>query len=190
MDKIINEIVYYLKKNIDIHDEELLKFGINKTIETVLFYLFGLVASLILGDTIEYIAFLISFTLLRSQIGGYHLKNKAKCFFISFLILAIIPIISIKVNLNSIHYFICYTFAALAIVKFSPIDSEQKRLCANEKKYYKRKCIMLLFGYGITIRLTYLNMFYSISLAILFSIIMCLILLIIGIVKNKFYLLE
>lgn len=145
-------IVYGLCIAIDI--------GFNIITTLVLAFLFGLV--------LEGIIFLISYTFLRTYVGGYHCEKAINCYFMSS---GIIVLVFAAVVFTPSEYIIWVSIgilliSVLTILKFAPVDSTHKPLDTAERKHYRKKTIFHLIIECFTIIVLFLVGLYNIAYVI------------------------
>lgn len=95
------------------------------------------------------IIFIFLYSLLRKYIGGYHFNNRYLCIIISSLVTMFI---SIFINLFKFNKWIVWIISCILIINtilFTPIDHKNKKLNFKEKKYYKKKAILIEIVYVI-----------------------------------------
>ena len=100
-----------------------------------------------MGKLKESIIIILPFMMIRRFSGGYHAKHLCSCLISSNCLLIICIRIASLIKCGLVLSII--TFCAIfSLITFSPIDNENRRLNACEKKHYKHitAIIALLFG--------------------------------------------
>lgn len=145
--KKINEILIQ-KGIVQKEDAELYQYGIENGIVVA----GNLLASGIFGIVTErpglVLVFLLFYASLRSYSGGSHCKSRIGCFLISMAILSI-PVYTHEFVMNNVPATVILMIGIAAVVVIlilSPVESINKPLDDEEKKYYARvtHCIVAL----------------------------------------------
>ncbi len=97
-----------------------------------------LIISGIMGCLANGILILISLLVVRRYSGGFHAKTPLRCVCISLSLLTICLAFSVLVH-NQLMIGIATFFSTIVVFIFSPVDSENRRLDAGEK----RRCRLL-----------------------------------------------
>ena len=125
-------------------DTELYKYGIENGIiitgNLLASFLFGLIT----GRLGNILVFLFFYGTLRSYSGGLHCKGRKECFLLSIIILFIPAYLGdMAINIPLMPVIICGVVAVTMILGLSPVESVNKPLDEEERKYYKRisRCI-------------------------------------------------
>lgn len=129
-------------------DLELYRYGIENGIIVVLNFLTSVVIGIITGRLGVVLVFLCFYVPLRTYGGGVHLKSKWLCYLLSNLIL-LIPIYTYDAGmklLSKAGYVLLLLPAVIVIFVLCPVESVNKRLDKDERKYYRRAthCISAL----------------------------------------------
>ena len=121
-------------------DLELYRYGIENGIIVVLNFLTSVVIGIITGRLGVVLVFLCFYVPLRTYGGGVHLKSKWLCYLLSNLIL-LIPIYTYDAGmklLSKAGYVLLLLPAVIVIFVLCPVESVNKRLDKDERKYYRR----------------------------------------------------
>ena len=118
-------------------DAELYQYGIENGIVVAGNLLASGIFGIVTGRPGLVLVFLLFYASLRSYSGGSHCKSRIGCFLISMAILSI-PVYT--------HEFVMNNVPATVILILSPVESINKPLDDEEKKYYARvtHCIVAL----------------------------------------------
>lgn len=125
-------------------DAELYRYGIENGIMVTGNLLVSLLFGLITGKSGNILVFLFFYGTLRSYSGGIHCKGKAACFLLSILILFIPAYLGdVAAGIPLMAVIICGIVAVAVILVLSPVESINKPLDEEERKYYRRisRCI-------------------------------------------------
>lgn len=129
-------------------DAALYQYGIENGI-TVAGNLFAsVIFGIVTGRLGVVLVFLLFYSILRSFSGGVHCKGKAGCFCLSMAIL-LVPVYSYEWMLGFVGKPVLAMtgiFAFIIILILSPVESVNKPLDDEERKYYRRvsHCIAAL----------------------------------------------
>ena len=166
--------------------QDVLRYGFELIISTLVGILVILAAGAITGKFWYSVLFMAVFIPLRQYTGGYHADTYLQCnikFIMTFLILlfvfSIIPA-EMYVNVNCI----CTVLSLLIVILFAPIDNKNKRLSFKKKRKFKK--ISILFTIVLSVFL-WIMFFYNktISLFIALTMLVVAVLMILGKTKNK-----
>lgn len=156
MDKLIDKIIYEMKKGNAITDdeenEEIVRLGLELMITKAIFAIVIVIVGLLIGCFFESVVFAISFSLLREYSGGYHAETRIKCFWLSFITLVVsLGIIILVKNFSvlALPFITVSIISAIYILCKAPIDTANKRLDKDEIRVYGNKAkvstVILLF---------------------------------------------
>ena len=97
-----------------------------------------------MDKVLEGIVLIIPFMAIRKFGGGYHAKKEWHCLVSSSLLLALCVYLTGKIEYGMIlNGFVIVS--TISLIVFSPIDTENRRLNAEEKKSYKFfTCVLVL----------------------------------------------
>lgn len=131
-------------------DVELYQYGIENGITVVGNLLASALFGILTGRLGVVLVFLLFYSTLRTYSGGVHCKSKLGCFILSTLIL-VVPVFSYEWVMGMVAFPILIAVEIIAIVVvliLSPVESINKPLDDEERKYYKRisHCIVALQG--------------------------------------------
>lgn len=138
---------------------------------TVFDYMVLLVTAGIMGKLIEGFLFLIVYSSIRSQAGGYHAKTKMGCL-VEFLIAFIIAL-SIPDHIEEVPAGICIIIGAAVygvLIKWSPVESIGVPICESAKKNMRKRALMILTLWLLSSIMMYLcgsRMYQNILLAVI-----------------------
>ena len=145
--KKINEILIQ-KGIVQKEDAELYQYGIENGIVVAGNLLASGIFGIVTGRPGLVLVFLLFYASLRSYSGGSHCKSRIGCFLISMAILSI-PVYTHEFVMNNVPATVILMFGIAAVVVIlilSPVESINKPLDDEEKKYYARvtHCIVAL----------------------------------------------
>lgn len=145
--KKINEILIQ-KGIVQKEDAELYQYGIENGIVVAGNLLASGIFGIVTGRPGLVLVFLLFYASLRSYSGGSHCKSRIGCFLISMAILSI-PVYTHEFAMNNVPATVILMIGIAAVVVIlilSPVESINKPLDDEEKKYYARvtHCIVAL----------------------------------------------
>lgn len=124
-------------------DIEVYYYGLQLLIATLFKCLGILIIAAFTGLVKEAVVFIIFFSSLRIQAGGYHAKTVLNCF-IGTIILISISIILVKILSMAYqpYYILISMVASIALVfLYAPSESENKPLTKEEEIIYRQKSL-------------------------------------------------
>lgn len=145
--KKINEILIQ-KGIVQKEDAELYQYGIENGIVVAGNLLASGIFGIVTGRPGLVLVFLLFYASLRGYSGGSHCKSRIGCFLISMAILSI-PVYTHEFVMNNVPATVILMIGIAAVVVIlilSPVESINKPLDDEEKKYYARvtHCIVAL----------------------------------------------
>ena len=145
--KKINEILIQ-KGIVQKEDAELYQYGIENGIVVAGNLLASGIFGIVTGRPGLVLVFLLFYASLRSYSGGSHCKSRIGCFLISMAILSI-PVYTHEFVMDNVPATVILMIGIAAVVVIlilSPVESINKPLDDEEKKYYARvtHCIVAL----------------------------------------------
>lgn len=145
--KKINEILIQ-KGIVQKEDAELYQYGIENGIVVAGNLLASGIFGIVTGRPGLVLVFLLFYASLRSYSGGSHCKSRIGCFLISMAVLSI-PVYTHEFVMNNVPATVILMIGIAAVVVIlilSPVESINKPLDDEEKKYYARvtHCIAAL----------------------------------------------
>ena len=149
LNKLSNIIANYLiiLSNTDTDDaqKDVYAYGIECFLNTAITVSILCLWGMITHTFSETVIWLISFTLLRHYVGGYHAPSNLSCILSSVLLGAsnyFIP----NFLLNEFLTLCLYSFLLVICWFFAPVKNYQKKLLAKGRFYYKFHSLFLLFA--------------------------------------------
>lgn len=169
MEKCTDAVVHWMLKSrvIDEEEEELYNYAV--------YSFFLLIAPIVLaggiglcvGSVKHGVALILPFIVLRKFSGGYHAKNLHTCIWKSSLLLLLCIVLSMHLKCDW-KLAIATLIASVSLIVFSPIDSENRRLDADEKRRYKKAAVFcVIFFVLLNITLFFLEKYiYTICFSV------------------------
>ena len=139
-------------------DKDLYIYGFFVLLSRLFLLIVTVLLGLLFGVIWESVCFYIMFIALRSYAGGIHAKTEAKCTVMSTMaILMSVSMIkfSKEYALGSIISWIMIATGSLSIFLFSPADTPEKTLDAEEYRHFRKISLVVLlicvciFAYGV-----------------------------------------
>ena len=136
---------FLLDKN-DEYPLEVYTYGMELIISTLVEFLILLIIGVFLGELVDTLIFVVSFSLIRFYTGGYHAKTYFRCgvvTVITFLSVLISAKLLLFFNSQCLAFtcFVVFVFSLYIISKYSPIENENKEL--YDKKRLKIIAILI-----------------------------------------------
>lgn len=125
-------------------DRELYVYGFFLLITRFFFFLVTAAFGCFLRIPWESVIFYIVFILLRSYAGGVHAKTEAACTGWTTLAMGIAVAAIKTLEASNGKALPLLIFSNLCLLLFSPLDSREKPLDAEEKRRYRKICLWLL----------------------------------------------
>lgn len=131
------------QKAISADERELYIYAVHCLFSLLYPIVFASVVGAIFGMVIETIVMIIPFILVRKFAGGYHADSFGKCLIISSMVIIVTIQIAMVVD-NSYILNAIYVAGSMLLILFSPIDSENKRLDIDDKKFCKKITVFIV----------------------------------------------
>lgn len=125
--------------------EEIVRYGLERMKSRAIAIGATLMLGGILGMLAESIVFFLCFIGVRRYAGGYHADTQARCYVISFGITVGAFVLIKYVPISASVFLILLLVSLLAILFFSPVDCENRRLEPWEKERYGKRVMKYLF---------------------------------------------
>lgn len=122
-------------------DRELYEYAIHSLWLNVAPIILVLVYGIAMQKVYQSILFIIPFLSIRKYSGGFHAKREVTCFIISSVVLATCVYLTGSLQCEMVLH-ILVVVSVFILVVFSPIDSENRRLDADERKIFKKVTII------------------------------------------------
>lgn len=150
-------IVQWLINNDEIQERDkiLYKYALNSIKATVIPLILAFIMCVMLRIPLANMLLVIPFMIIRKYSGGYHAGTIYQCLVLSCIVLAISFAIAVSIRF-SIGLNVALILSIIIIWMFSPIDSDNKRLNAEQKKNMACKTRGITCGICGAIYLTWL----------------------------------
>jgi len=125
-------------------DMEVYEYGLTLLFGTLGKIIGFIIIGLLTGLLKEILVFIIFFSGLRLQAGGYHAKSVLNCFLgsLAAMGIAIFIVKILPVSYQSIFTLFSIIISILLVFLFSPLESENKPLTGEEKLIYRKRSIV------------------------------------------------
>lgn len=142
----MSRLITYFRKlgYIDNSNDKIIEFGLHRLNHMILDLLFTFVCAWIMGNPFTGLLFEIAYTLIRVYAGGYHAATERLCMYLTYFstLLSILLIFFLPVPIFIMHLMLL--IISMVIIILSPVESANKPLAPQEKKYYYHKCMGIL----------------------------------------------
>ncbi len=127
-------------------DKVIYQFGAESLLMNFAHYLTMELIGWLMGVPVETAMFIILYKLLRVNAGGHHFENPKTCFASSCLlvILTFLPMHFPAREILVKNFDVIFTIEVLVIFFYSPCDNHNKLMNNFEKRYYKKRTVILL----------------------------------------------
>ena len=124
-------------------DMEVYEYGLTLLFGTLGKIIGFIIIGLLTGLLKEILVFIIFFSGLRLQAGGYHAKTALNCFLGSLAVMgvAIILVKILPVDYQPVFNLLSIIISIFLVFQFSPQESENKPLTEEEKLLYRKRSI-------------------------------------------------
>lgn len=134
---ISKKICKFLLENDTESDEEIILYGVQLVIETVIKYCLLLLLSIIVNQVLACVIYIVLLSGLRANAGGAHSKTNLGCCFILFFVFFVGMLMN-KVNIPNVATLIISTIVAVTFVKDAPafpqvVQSIERRVIIKKK---------------------------------------------------------
>jgi accessory gene regulator B len=143
------------QKAISADERELYAYAVHCLFSLIYPLVFSLVIGAFLGMPIEAVAMIIPFIVVRKFSGGYHADSFYKCLIISSIVIVTMLQISKYIN-NNMFFNVIYIGSSILLMIFSPIDSANKRLDNDDKRFCKKVTILIVLVLFIIVELLWI----------------------------------
>lgn len=143
------------QKAISADERELYAYAVHCLFSLIYPLVFALVIGAFLGMPIEAVAMIIPFIVVRKFSGGYHADSFYKCLIISSIVIVTMLQISKYIN-NNMFFNVIYIGSSILLMIFSPIDSANKQLDNDDKRFCKKVTILIVLVLFIIVELLWI----------------------------------
>jgi len=127
-------------------DKAVVVYGLSVGVELICNIITTLCLGFLFGLILESVVFLISFSFIRTYVGGYHCQKAINCYLMSNGIVGLIlAIIKLMPNKEIIPvYIVLLIISIIIILKFAPVETITKTLDEKEQRHYYKKTVLHL----------------------------------------------
>ncbi|MDK2802084.1 MAG: accessory gene regulator B family protein [Oscillospiraceae bacterium] len=153
-------------------DEDSIVYGLSLGIEISLNIITTIILGVAFNLVLESFIFVITFSLLRGYVGGYHCEKSSNCYFLSIGIVVLV-LIMVKFILKEYMIMISIVlsiFSLPIILKLAPSEAKHKPLDHSERIRYRKKSMLYLFIEFGLMTVLFLLKFYNLGFIICMSI--------------------
>ena len=122
-------------------------YGLDIIISSAFEIISILVISVFLHNFLETVVFFGCFIPLRIYAGGYHAKTRLRCLFVSIIVYMIFTTI-IYITPAKVYFKLCLLLSFISLVVvfvLAPIIHSNKNVNKIEKRYYRKKSLIVCF---------------------------------------------
>lgn len=148
------------REAIEASDRELYVYAAYSLLVTIFPIMLSMLMGMIMGKLLDSLRIVFPFMVIRKYSGGYHAKHPWTCFLCSCMLLFICILTASNIKC-SVPFAVITACAAISLVMFSPIDSEDRRLEQTEKKRYRTIAALLSIGFFCSCPVFYALRMYS-----------------------------
>lgn len=162
---------FYYNKIIEENEKEILLYGLQLIISSVIGISLILSFGIIFNKVIETMIFLVTFIIIRMYSGGYHANSYFKCN-VTLIIVYLSIIAAISYTPSNLILQVSIILAIMSIyvfLRFAPVDNENKRLKKQQLEANRIITLWLLITfYSISLVLykMYIQLFYTVIVTI------------------------
>lgn len=137
---------YIIKKGmVEKKDREVYEYGFTIALESSLFVLVCMIASLYLHMTVEGVLFFVIFVPLRSYAGGLHLSKFYSCFALSCLTFWAIMLVAQNVHITMSVLFVIVAILEICVYLLYPVENINRMVNTGENRHFRKKLEKVLF---------------------------------------------
>ncbi len=137
--QILDKLIDDNRINIQYHD--VYAYAIEKFLAAIVNIVLLTAAAILFGITRETVVFILYYMPLRKYAGGIHAETRTKCIMISLLLMVLFIKLSSIIILSDywkISAVIIILGVLLAVFRFAPVDTENKRLSPENRIKHAR----------------------------------------------------
>lgn len=134
-----------LNKIISPDDMEAYTYGLELLIPKLVLYLLVFILAALTKTVVVSLLFVVMYMSLRKYTGGFHCKTAERCLCVSLLIhILMITVYYLSISTTDFILLALSAVSSVVIVRFSPIENENRPLDNGEKHKYKVKSILFM----------------------------------------------
>ena len=168
-------------------DKDIYKYGFEILLSSIIGILLVLVFGMAAGSLITSLIFILVFCSLRFKCGGYHANSYISCnivFVTVFMVVLLIEKFSENVAISPPTFILIFLLGLFVMYKYAPVENVNKPLDEDEKKSGKRQSFVLYIVWWVVGVVLY-KIAYSVMVALAASLLMVIILMLVGFVKER-----
>ncbi|MBM6804527.1 accessory gene regulator B family protein [Mediterraneibacter glycyrrhizinilyticus] len=148
MEFAARKIAAYIERNKEcsVDERAIYEYGIQTGLEMIVCAFVATGIAALLNMIPQGITFLGIFILLRSYVGGVHLQNFSSCFLCSVFVQTGVLLFAKYVQLPEETAWCMMLLGFVLLLSISPVDHINRILTKGEKKYCRRKLILIVLG--------------------------------------------
>lgn len=165
-------------------DRELVEYGLDQGVIIILNIITTIILGVIFGMVWQSILYFISYSLLRSYVGGYHARTRLKCYLWSLTIIVAMLACMKYITWNTSACIILAFICGIIIFVCAPRADENKPFDEVEEVVFKKRARVICIVEIIIILLCYILDFKAAGLCVLMSLVTCVFTLYMDILKH------
>lgn len=143
MNSLIQYILFRMKTEELVNDEDVYRFGLECLLLKMIHYLSYVFIGFSLHMTVPMLVSVMILMGLKSKTGGYHAKTRLGCYFFSCFIVFLICLLN-KVEFPIWLFALAVFLANFIIWRFTPVENVNRELDQLEIKDFRRQALLLL----------------------------------------------
>lgn len=153
IDKAVDDQVK--SQNIQKDEANIYRYGYMLLYETVVNVVLACLVGIISHEPLAVFVFLIVYIPLRSFCGGWHASKIWKCTIIStvIIILEALLVRFLVSYMGSTLFIGAFAIGILAAIVMAPVESQAKKISAEEHRLYKKKIIVIILCHAVILTL-------------------------------------
>jgi len=185
--KTAQTITRKLHENNSISSEqyEICRFGFQQGLTILLNFITIVSIGIVLRMVWQSLLFMLLYSALRSNAGGYHARTATRCYIYSILLMIAVLLAMKHLFISTFICIITLLISCAIIIIFAPVEDLNKPLDNIEQVTYKRRTYVITATESIIFIISLLFNAKQISLCIVWVFLMVDILLIAGVIKNR-----
>jgi len=144
-------VAFFMRRGVlEGENEQIIKYGYEIIFYSLMQIAFLLALGRILRKSVEAIIFVISFSMVRRHVGGYHANSKIQCTLLTSVLLLVVVFLPEQFKQEQSLVLILMTlFYMLVFQLLAPVESERKLLSIKQKERNRKYGFAVATGFTI-----------------------------------------